>query len=147
MSFPRTDIEEFFTRYQNLFNRAVSGEDNLGDIKHLYADEFIAATPHGAHTGKIDAEFEAVMAKGYERYRSIGTKGMKVQGIDIHDIDDAHCLARVRWDSVYQQPDNDEEIHIPFEVSYLLERQNEKLKVFGWVSGDEEELLKVNGVL
>jgi hypothetical protein len=146
MSFTRTDIEEFFSRYQDLFNRAVSGDDDLGDIKNLYADEFIAATPHGAHTGKIDADFESVMAKGYERYRAIGTKSMEVHGIDIHDIDDAHCLARVRWDSVYQQSDNDE-IHVPFEVSYLLEQHGDGLRVFGWVSGDEQELLKANGIL
>lgn len=146
MSFTRTDIEDFFDRYKTLFNGAVDGKENLGGIKELYSGEFIAATPHGVHTGKVDEEFESTMSKGYERYRALGTKSMEVAGIDIQDIDDTHCLARVRWNSTYQKPD-DGEIHVPFEVSYLLEQQGNDLKVFGWVTGDEEALLKANGVL
>ena len=86
------------------------------------------------------------MAKGYERYRDLGTKSMKVESIETHEIDDCHLIARVRWQSVYQKPGEDE-IPIPFDVNYLLEQRENELKVFGWITGDEEALLNVNGVI
>ncbi|WP_245520846.1 MULTISPECIES: hypothetical protein [unclassified Mesorhizobium] len=38
-------------------------------------------------------------------------------------------------------------ITIDFEVSYLLERRDGKLKVFGWISGDEQAEFRKHGLL
>ena len=146
MSIDTKDVAEFFSRYEGLFNRAVNGEADLEAIKALYTNQFISATPKGIHTGAIDASFEAVMSKGYERYREMGTKSVKVEGIEVHEVDDAHCVARVWWNSIYQKP-GENEIHIPFHASYLLQQKHGDLKVFGWITGDEDELLKAKGVL
>jgi hypothetical protein len=76
----------------------------------------------------------------------MGTKNMKMDGVDVHEIDATHCVVRVSWNSTYQKPGS-AETDIPFDVSYLLEQRDGKLRVFGWIAGDEEALLKANGVL
>jgi hypothetical protein len=146
MSIDAGDVADFFSRYANLFNRAVIGEVDLSAIKTLYTDEFIAATPKGVHAGAINDAFEDAMLKGYDRYRAMGAKSMSVEGIDVHEVDDAHCVARVRWNSVFQKRGEDA-IHILFDASYLLVQQGGRIKVFGWITGDEEGVLKENGVL
>jgi hypothetical protein len=52
----------------------------------------------------------------------------------------------VRWHSVYRKPQG-KEIQIAFDVNYLLEQSGSDLKVFGWIAGDEDEVLKAHGVL
>ena len=146
MGIGRKDVEIFVARYEYLFNRAVNGDADLDAIKMLYSAEFIAATPQGVRSGVIDDSFEAVMARRYERYRALGTKSMTVEKIDIHEIDGTHCVARVSWESVYQRGGGNE-IHIPFDVNYLLEQRGGDLKVFGWIVGDEDALLKAKGVV
>lgn len=146
MSINNGEVADFFHRYELVFSDAMEGHVDLKAVKQLYAEQFIAATPQGVRAAAFDRSFEAVMSKGYERYRSLGTKSMKVEGIETYEIDDCHLMARVRWHSVYQKPGSDE-IHIPFDVNYLLEKRNDDLKVFGWITGDEEELLKARGVL
>ncbi|MCF1685823.1 hypothetical protein LQF67_09520 [Tetragenococcus halophilus] len=38
-------------------------------------------------------------------------------------------------------------IEIPFESNYLIQFREEKPLVFGWIAGDEPQLLKENGVI
>lgn len=146
MSINKKDVDNFFANYESVFSDAIEGRIDLKAIKSLYSEQFIAATPQGVRSAAFDGSFEEVMKKGYERYRHIGTKSMKVESINTHEIDDCHLIARVRWHSVYQKPGEDE-IHIPFDVNYFLEQRESELKVFGWVTGDEEALLKQNGVI
>jgi len=146
MTINREDVESFFSKYEAVFADALKGHVDLDAIKALYSEHFIAATPRGVLTAAFDGSFEEVMSKGYERYRELGTKGMQVESIDTHDIDDNHILVRVRWHSTYQKPEEDE-IHIPFDVNYLLQQREGQLKVFGWITGDEEALLKAHRVI
>lgn len=145
MSINKQEVENFFAKYESVFGDAIEGRIDLEAIKRLYSEQFIAATPQGVRAAAFDGSFEEVMKKGYDRYRQIGTKSMKAESISIHEIDHCHLIARVRWHSVYQKPGHDE-IHIPFDLSYFIEQRENNLKVFGWVTGDEEALLKANGV-
>lgn len=140
------EVSNFFHKYELVFSDAIEGNVDLKAAKELYSEQFIAATPQGVRAAAFDGSFEEVMSKGYERYRSLGARSMKVGGIQTYEVDDSHLMARVRWHSVYQKPGINE-IHIPFDVNYLLEKRNGELKVFGWITGDEEELLKAHGVL
>ena len=81
-----------------------------------------------------------------KRYRSLSTKSIKVERIENHEIDDCHLIARVRWHSMCQKPGTDG-TYIPSEVKYLLEKRDGDLKVFGWIKGDEEAVLKFHGIL
>lgn len=139
-------VERFFKRYESLFNRALAGEADMDDVAALYASEFIAASPAGVSTGKNGEQLKQAIAQGYERYRAIGTKAMQLRGVTIVAIDALHCVAHVSWTAVYSRRDRADEA-IDFEVHYLVQMLAGEAKVFGWVAGDEEALLRERGII
>ena len=61
-------------------------------------------------------------------------------------MDEHHCVAHVAWRATYArkgQPD----VGIDFDVHYLVQQLGAEPKVFGWVSGDEQALLREHGVI
>lgn len=139
-------VQELFDRYERFFNRSLAGDMDMKETAALYASEFIAASPAGVMTGKNDDEFHKAMLAGYEHYRAIGTKGMKVRGIRLSDIDKHHCVAHVAWTAFYMRKDGSE-VAIDFEVHYFVQDTDGTPKVFGWVAGDEQALLKERGII
>lgn len=139
-------VKEFFERYERCFNQSLAGDVDLDAVAALYASEFIAASPAGVMAGKNDDRLKEVMAKGYARYREIGTKEMRIRDIRVSSIDDHHCVAHVAWTATYarsEQPD----AAIDFDVHYFVQKLDGAPKVFGWVSGDEQALLQKHGII
>jgi hypothetical protein len=118
----------------------------MDQLASLYASEFIAASPAGVMTGKNDDQLKQVMAEAYERYRAIGTKEMRLRSVNLSPIDDHHCLAHVGWTAIYAR-ENQQGVTIDFEVHYFVQKLDAEPKVFGWVSGDEQALLKKHGII
>ena len=139
-------VERFFQRYERFFTQSLCGEIDGDEMTELYAPEFIAASPLGVLTGKNDAGFQQALSGGYEQYRKIGTKGMCVRGIEVSQIDELHCVAHVAWRASYEAADR-QQIAIDFDVHYLMQELNGKFRIFGWISGNEQELLKQYGVI
>ncbi len=139
-------IEQFFERYEDLFNRALAGEADMDEVAAMYATEFIAASPAGVMAGRNDEQLKEVMASGYDRYRAMGTKAMQLRGVRVSKIDDLHCVAHVSWASIYERQDK-ADVTIEFEVHYLLQVLAGVVKVFGWVAGDEQALLRERGII
>jgi len=141
-----TAVRKLFERYERLFNRSLGGTLDMDEVASLYASDFIAASPAGVMTGKNDDQLKQVMAQGYADYRAIGTKGMRVRQIRLSPIDEHHCVAHVSWTAIYARKDQpDTTIH--FDVHYLVQKLEGEAKVFGWVSGDEQALLKQHGIV
>ena len=140
-----TSVRSLFERYERLFNQAIGGNADIEEVASLYASEFMGAAPAGVRAGKNDDEFKDVMAKGYEYYRAIGTKGMRIRDISLSPIDDLHCVAHVAWTATYARKDRTD-VAIDFDVHYFVQVLNGEPKVFGWVSGDEQALLKEHGI-
>lgn len=141
-----TSIRGFFKRYESFFNQALRGDMDMNEVASLYASEFIAASPAGMMAGKNDDQLKQVMAQGYARYRAIGTKEMRLRNVRLSSIDDHHCVAHVAWTATYGragQPD----VAIDFDVHYFVQNLDGKPKVFGWVSGDEQALLRKHGIV
>ena len=141
-----TSVRKLFKRYEAVFAAGLHGDVDMDQAAALYASEFIAASPAGVITGKNDAQLKEVMAQGYARYRAIGTKAMRMRGLRISPIDEHHCVAHVAWTATYvrkHQPD----VVIEFDVHYLVQQLGAEPKVFGWISGDEQTLLKAHGVV
>jgi len=118
----------------------------MDEVAALYTSEFIAASPAGVMTGKSDEQFKQFMAQGYARYRAIGTKEMRIQALRTSPMDEYHCIAHVTWRATYvrnSRPD----IAIDFDVHYLVQQLGTEPKVFGWVSGDEQAVLKEHGII
>ena len=139
-------LGRFFQRYERFFMQSLSGDIDGDEMSELYAPEFIAASPIGVLAGKNDVGFRQALSDGYEQYREIGTKGMRIRGVEMSQIDALHCVANVAWTASYEVA-NKQQIDIDFDVHYLMQELNGKLRIFGWISGNEQELLKQHGVI
>lgn len=139
-------IQALFARYERFFNQSLAGQPDSGEMAALYASEFIAASPLGIMAGKNDERFGETMVQGYEHYRQIGTREMRISHVRLSPIDALHCVAHVAWTATYARDDLPE-TSIDFEVHYLVQVREGEAKVFGWVSGDEEALLKERGIV
>ncbi len=139
-------VRALFERYERLFQQALTGHVDLDALASLYATDVIGATPAGVMSGKNDDAFRQVMAQGYTHYRSIGTREMRIRNLQVSPIDACHCVAHVGWAATYARDDLPETV-IDFDVHYLVQVRDGVAKVFGWVSGDEEAVLKQHGVI
>lgn len=141
-----TDVRTFFERYESFFRKSLGGDIDIDEVAALYASEFIAASPAGVMTGKNDDQLRQVMAQGYAHYRAIGTKDMRIRTIRLSPMDDHHCVAHVAWTATYARKDQPD-IALDFEVHYFVQKLDGEPKVFGWVSGDEQALLRKHGII
>jgi hypothetical protein len=139
-------INALFERYQQIFRKALRNEVDFDEVASSYATAFIAASPAGVHVGQNDEKLKQVMQQGFERYRRIGTKDMRLRNVRVTPIDAHHCIAHVAWTAVYDR-DKDPDVTIDFEVHYLVQQLDGTPKIFGWVSGDEQAMLKQHGII
>jgi hypothetical protein len=139
-------VREFFERYQDFFRQGLKGKADMEQVASSYATAFIAASPAGVNVGQNDEQLRQVMWQGFERYRQIGTKDMTLRAVRIDPIDEHHCVAHVAWTATYDRgaaPD----ARIDFDVHYFMQQLDGEPRIFGWVSGDEQALLRQHGIL
>jgi hypothetical protein len=141
-----TSIRKFFERYAAVFKQALGGDIAMDEVASLYASDFIAASPAGVLTGKNGDQLKQVMAQGYARYRAIGTQEMRIRNVGVSPIDEHHCVAHVAWTATYARQDQ-ADVAIDFDVHYLVQKLDGEPKIFGWVSGDEQALLRKHGII
>ena len=141
-----TEVGKLFERYERLAGQALRGEADPGELASLYALEFIASSPAGLMAGKNDSRFIQALVQGHAYYREIGTKSMRVREVRLSPIDGLHCVAHVAWTATYARRDEPDEA-IDFEVHYFVRNVDGEAKVFGWVSGDEQALLREHGIV
>ncbi|MDR2857378.1 MAG: DUF4440 domain-containing protein [Novosphingobium sp.] len=139
-------VRKLFERYERSFNRSLGGETDMDELASFYATEFIAASPAGVMAGRNDESFRQAMTQGYARYREIGTRAMRIREVRITAIDGHHCLAHVAWTATYARQDQ-ADITIDFDVHYLVQQLGDDPKLFGWMSGDENAVLKKHGII
>ena len=140
-----TRVRRLFERYERVFRRGLHGDVDPDETASLYASEFIAATPAGVVSGRNDDQLKRAMAEGYERYRAMGMKDVRIRGLRISPIDPRHCVAHVAWTATYARKEHPD-IAIDFEVHYFVQELNAEPRVFGWVSGDERAVLEEHGI-
>jgi hypothetical protein len=141
-----TSVRKLFERYERFFNKSLKGDMDMEEVASLYASDFIAASPAGVMTGKNDDHLKQVMKKGYDRYRAIGTKEIRIRNIRISPIDEHHCVAHVAWTANFTRKQQSD-VAINFDVHYFVQRLEGAPRVSGWASGDEQALLKEHGVI
>ncbi len=141
-------LERFFAEYEARFNR-VLGENPEEDIEATaasFADSIIAANPNGVYCGQNNEQFRAALAQGNAFYRSIGTKSMRITGLETTPLDSFHAMTKVRWDSRYVKRDG-QNLQIEFEVIYLIQILDGIPKIFGYITGDESKVLQEHGLM
>lgn len=141
-----TNLWAFFDRYVSLFNRALDGDTDMDGIAAMYASEFIAASPTGVMGGKNDEQLRSLMSRGYERYRALGTKKMRLRNLRLTAMDAPHCVAHVGWTATYARAGR-ADVTIDFDVHYFVQKLNGEPQIFGWVAGDEQALLRSHGII
>ncbi|MES5046653.1 nuclear transport factor 2 family protein [Rhizobium nepotum] len=139
-------VRKLFERYERFFNRSLNGDTDMEKVASLYASDFIAASPAGVMTGKNDGQLKQAMMKGYERYRAMGTKKMRIRDIRLSPIDEHHCVAHVAWTATFARK-GQSDVAIDFDVHYFIQQLDREPKVFGWASGDEQALLRKHGIV
>lgn len=135
---------ELFDRYEREFNTGLTGEADLEAVAALYAEAFIAASPAGVFAGKNDDELRKVSVRGFKHYRETGVQRMNVRNLDVSAIDELHGLARVEWRAIYKVEGAQKVID--FTNVYLVRLEGPSAKVFGWITGDEAEVLRQHGI-
>ncbi len=141
-------IEDFFAAYEAGFNRALadSAEIDVEATAGAFADCFIEASPNGVLCGKNDEQFRTQIPEGFAFYRSIGTKSMKLASLTVTPLDDYHLMAKVHWEALYQKKDGSEE-GIHFDVIYFVQTVGDQPRIFGYITGDEQRLLRERGLI
>ncbi len=141
-------IEEFFAGYAARFNRSLRDppEVDIDGVVDSFASFFVGASPAGVSGGKNDEQFRAMFPQGFDFYRSIGTKLMKIAAMDITPLDEYHAMVKVHWDSHYVKKDS-KEVQIKFDVFYFLQLLDEKPKIFAYVTGDEQKAFQERGLI
>nr|ALS89559.1 PA_CoA_Oxy4: phenylacetate-CoA oxygenase, PaaJ [uncultured bacterium] len=54
-------------------------------------------------------------------------------------------MAHVGWTAIFARR-GQADVAIEFDVHYLIQKLDGEPKIFGWVAGDEQELLKQHGI-
>ena len=116
----KENVQELFQQYQEFFRNAIKGEVDMEQGASFYATAAIGAAPAGVMVAQNDEQCRLVMQQGFKASREMGTKDMRIRGIDITPIDELHCLARVSWTAVYDRG-GDSDTSIDFDVHYLVQ--------------------------
>ena len=139
-------LEAFFDAYAKRFNEALQDKNvDVGAVVDTFAESFIEASPKGVISGKNDAEFKKAIPKGYDFYKSIGTKSMEIIDKGITLLDEFHAIVKIGWKANYEKKDG-KAIIIEFDVFYIVQELKNTIKIFAYITGDEEKALKDNGL-
>jgi len=138
-------IKKFFDEYADRFNRSLAGENiDAREVAESFADHFVEAGPAGVNGGKNGMLFRWLIPSGFAHYKKMGTTSMTIDNVEVETIDPMHALAKVHWDSNYEKDGKRD--HIEFDVTYLLHFEGAKPKIFAYITGDEDKLLKEHGL-
>lgn len=138
-------IEQFFEEYEKRFAEGLAGNAVAEETAKAFADFFVEASPMGIMGGKNDQEFLDRVPKGYDFYRSIGITKMEIRQLDITELNELHYMVEVYWESFYEK--DSQPGSIEFSVIYFLQHLNGSLKVFAYITGDEQAVLKERGLV
>jgi hypothetical protein len=112
----------------------------------MYSTGFVSVTPAAVMVGENGQQLKDIMKKGFEAYRAIGTRRMTCVDVSVMPINQDHCVAEVNWSGDYERKDGSP-VTIDFAVNYLVEKRDGKLKVFGWIAGDEQAEFRKHGLM
>lgn len=141
------EIENFFDRYEARVNDALSGEDpDIDETAKSFTSDFIEASPAGILVGKNDKKFRKAISQGWEFYKGIGIQVMDIVSRQITILDKLHAIVKVRWNSSFVRK-NKTKGEIAFDVFYLVQKTGNDLRIFAYITGDEQQALKDVGLV
>ena len=140
----------FFETYAQHMNNALGQSPvvDVGAVADQFADYFVEASPVGVNGGSNGDEFRAMIPRGYEFYRKIGTQSMKLNITEMTQLNEFHYMAKVHWTAEYLTRAETREV-IEFDVIYFLQLLDEDRtpKIFAYITGDEQRILRERGLI
>jgi hypothetical protein len=140
------ELRLFFSRYEKLFMQSLKETPDVESVAGVFADYFVEASPVGVIGGKNDASFRERIPKGYEFYKSIGTTSMQITALESTALNELHYMTRVQWRAGYHKKDGSRE-NIDFEVIYFTQHIKSEIKIFAYITGDEQKVLRERGLI
>jgi len=141
------EIENFFDRYEARINDALSGaEPEIDETVKSFATEFIEASPAGVIAGKNGKKFRKAIGEGWNYYREIGIHRMDILSIQVTILDNLHAIVKVHWNCSFVRKNNTKG-DTSFDIFYLLQKTGDDLKIFAYITGDEQQSLKDVGLI
>lgn len=141
------EIENFFNRYEARFNDALSGaEPDIDETVNSFASDFIEASPAGIIVGKNDKKFRKAISQGWTFYKDIGIRAMDILSTQITILDNLHAMVKIHWNSSFVRKNNTHG-DIAFDVFYLVQKTGDELRIFAYITGDEQQALKDEGLV
>ncbi|MCF1744575.1 hypothetical protein [Paradevosia shaoguanensis] len=140
-------VKTFFIDYARLANAALADPpaDNTEAIAACFAAYFVGSSPKGVYGAPNGEDLRKVIPQGYENYRAVGATAMNLTGVAVTEIDDLHAMARVGWDFRYRK--DGVEGSITFANHYFLTEADGSLKIFAYVTPDEEAAMREHGLM
>lgn len=136
-------LQTFFAAYEQRFNDVLGGTaTDVEATAGAFADYFVESSPRGVMGGKNDEKFREMIPKGNEFYKSIGTLSMKIDSLDITQLDELHAVVKAHWKAGYKN-----NINIEFDVFYMVTLASGEPKIFAYVTGDEQKVLQEYGLI
>lgn len=139
-------IYDFFAAYEKRFNNALKGEIDVEGTAQAFAPYFVEASPAGIHGGSNDQQFRKKIPAGMDLYRQIGTYSMEILSQEVIQLDDLHFMVKVHWKATYKNKDNTD-LAIEFDVIYFLQNMDNELKIFAYITGDEDKVMRQHGLI
>ena len=141
------EIDNFFSRYETRINDALEGnEPEIEETVRSFTESFIESSTSGVIVGNNDESFRKAIAEGWAYYRSIGITSMEILSTQITILDTLHAIVKVHWRSSFTRKNNTDG-DINFDVFYLLQKRDDVIRIFAYITGDEQQALKDEGLV
>lgn len=142
-------VTQFFRKYAQRFERSLKDPSDVDTdgVVDSFADYFVEASPAGVHGGKNGLKFKFMLGRGFAYYRKIGTTAMKIGKLEVTPLDGLHAMASVTWDSRYLRRKDGAKVRIVFTNRYFVHMESGSPKIFAYITGDEQALLKKHGLV
>lgn len=142
------EIDNFFDRYEARINDALEGNDpEIEETVRSFAESFLESSPSGVIVGNNDENFRKSIVQGWEYYRSIGILSMEILSTQITILNTLHAIVKVHWRSSFRRKKDNKEGDINFDVFYLLRKKDDVIRIFAYITGDEQQALKDEGLI
>ena len=140
-------IEDFLSVYEASFNRALSEENalSLETVQELSSGCFIESNPHKVNCGKCEDLLKKTQ-ENITRYKNNGIKKARIHSKEITSLDDYHAMVKVQWHFSADQEFSRGEL-IVLTIFYLLRTIKKDIKIFGYISTDEQRAMQEHEVM
>lgn len=140
------DYEAFFSNYVDVFNRSMTDGSDVDAIRASYAEYFVSAGGGAVQGGANDERYGEVLRQGAGFYKAIGLTGMTLLKVEVTSIDAGHDMVRPYFRADYRKK-RGEDLSIPFDLVYMLQRREGGPKIFAFIAGDEMALYREHGLV